>query len=83
VKELQEKVDLLTEQLKMKQKVEAIGDKLSEEHKQLLTVKEQTSVEIKQEMERKILSLSQQLRERDEEVKQLSTDIKVNYVKIV
>jgi uncharacterized coiled-coil protein SlyX len=39
VKELQEKVDLLTEQLKMKQKVEAIGDKLSEEHKQLLTVK--------------------------------------------
>jgi hypothetical protein len=38
---------------------------------------EQTSVEIKQEMEGKILSLSRQLREREEEVKKLSTDIKV------
>ena len=40
---------------------------------------EQTSVDIKQEMEGKILSLSHQLREREEEVKQLSTDIKGTY----
>jgi hypothetical protein len=56
--------------------IEMLQDKLSEKDKQLLTVKEQTSVEIKQEMEGKILSLSHQLREREEEVKQLSTDIK-------